>query len=579
MSALADYWEQVFKPSYLSAAFRSEWGQYLVLAVAYFIPFRRGQIDPAALPGQAVYPQSYRKIGELLADASYLTGVISEVTAQHYAATQVAEFCRSFVPSPSDRARGVVPATTVASMRGVAIEALADSLETWARRTVPGVAAVPTPVVSEAAGRVTDREAVVTSTGWSISPRAMNGQDGGHTDSLPRFEALAGDDDLAVERLPDLIHLVDQLLAQDISPTLGARARRLAQHLAAILFEIEPTAEATTRLTEPNLQLAMRRSGTSAGDAALDALANAGLLRRRDTRWQFAHPALVCVFAAEHVVDYSVRWVSLHPRHHRLMTWAAAILAGRADDGRNALFCQDLGRALGAWSLVSLLDAAEILAPFRDVPTPATRHFQEWLVGQLRALGGLPSGRLQARMWHCGQQLGVDLGGPLPTLAPETLLPPVALAAARQATDVSGLLADLGQAPGPNWFDDRRTLRGLLDRLRDGPDMMVKRQAAAWLWQSHLQTYLDWVVDSRRPWKTHRATALQVVADLAADPAVDDVTRTLARSALARDAHLVVLMSADRDYRALLFTLQLALGQRLFIGQPAGAWQVASADL
>jgi hypothetical protein len=41
MCALGHYWAQVFKPERLTLAFRDEWRQYLLLAVAYFVPFRR----------------------------------------------------------------------------------------------------------------------------------------------------------------------------------------------------------------------------------------------------------------------------------------------------------------------------------------------------------------------------------------------------------------------------------------------------------------------------------------------------------------------------------------------------------
>ena len=232
---------------------------------------------------------------------------------------------------------------------------------------------------------------------------------------------------------------------------------------------------------------------------------------------------------------------------------------------------------------MSLLDAADLLAPFQAAPTPATARFGQWLAGQLWELATIPSGWLQVRLWQCSVQLGVDLGLPSRLLAPETVIPPAALAAERQATDVPGLLTDLGLpaslADRPNWFDDRHAIRALLGGLRDSSDGIAKRRAAAWLWPAQLQVGLEWVVDPGRPWKTHRATALETMAELAGDPSADEMTRTLARSVLARDEHLLGLAASDRDYRALLFTLQLALGKRLFIGPPAGAWEVASADL
>ena len=59
MEALSDYWERVFIPDTLSPGFRDHWRQYLVLAVAYFRPFRQHQAAPGGRPGKITYPQSY----------------------------------------------------------------------------------------------------------------------------------------------------------------------------------------------------------------------------------------------------------------------------------------------------------------------------------------------------------------------------------------------------------------------------------------------------------------------------------------------------------------------------------------
>ncbi len=573
MGALADYWERVFKPADLSPAFRSEWDQYLLLAAAYFVPFRRS-------PGQPSYPQSYAKIGELLADAGYLAGVLADVTGDRHTTSRIEEFCRSLIPSPDDRTRGAVPATTVASARNTALAALAASLETSAGRATSCRSTVVQAAALVAGPAAAPALAVLPPV--PVDEPAIREADG-----VTMVSALAGDGDWPYDRLLDLGDRVERVLADSgargASPTQGVQARRLAQHLAAIRLEIEPTAEATTLLTDANVHLALRRTGLEETDFVLDRLVGARLLKRVANHWRFAYPALERLFAAEHVADYGVHWVSLHPCHHRLMTWAAAILAQRADDRRNAQFCQDLGRVLGAWSPVSLLDTADLLAPFQAAPTPATARFEQWLAERLRELATIPSGWLQAQLWHCGEQLGVNLGLPGRLLAPEAVVPPAALTAERQATDVPDLLTDLGLpaslADRPNWFDDRHAIRALLDGLRDSSDGIAKRRTAAWLWPAQLQVGLEWVVDPARPWRSHRATALETLAELAGDPSADEMTCTLARSVLARDEHLLGLSASDRDYRVLLFTLQLALGKRLFIGPPAGAWQVASSDL
>ena len=340
MGALADYWERAFRPAELSPAFRSEWDQYLLLAVAYFAPFRRSL-------GQPSYPQSYSKIGELLADAGYLAGVVADVTGDRHTTTWIDEFCRSLIPSADDRTRGAVPATTVASARNAALAALAESLDTWAARATTSQAVVAQPAGS-VAGFVAASALAVLPLVTVVEPVIRD------ADGVTMVSVLAGDGDWPDDRLLDLGDWVERVLAGSgtggASPTQSIQARRLAQHLAAIRLEIEPTAEATTLLTDANVHLAMRRAGLEEISAVLDRLVGARLLRRVNNHWDFAHPALERLFAAEHVADYGVHWVSLHPRHHRLMTWAAAILAQRGDDPRNTQFCRDLGRALGAWS-------------------------------------------------------------------------------------------------------------------------------------------------------------------------------------------------------------------------------------
>jgi hypothetical protein len=569
LAALGDYWKRVFKPDSVSPALREAWREYLVLEVAYFLPFRQRQVAAGGRPGRPSYPQSYSKLGELLSDAEYLAGVVAAVSSGQPDAGPIAELCRSLIPDPNDRARGAMPASTVKWLRGAALESLASSLEDFAQ--------------SVNSAKVVDREAIgplavaqTTERTVAAPPElpATRLADGPTTTTIPTKSPFvgAGQPSEPQEYSRGLV----------LSPSLGTQARRLAQQLAAIGCGVEPTAEPTPRLTDANVQVALRRVGASSGDWLLDALADAGLLRRDENWWAFVEPALAEQLAAEYAAEYGVRWVSLHPRHHTLMKAAATILARRADDGRNAQFCQYLGRALGAWSPVSLLDAADILAPFRDAPTPATARFGLWLVERLRELTPIPSGWLQAHLWQVGQGLGAELGLPVATQTREMVLPAATLTAERQATDLPRLLDDLGLparlAERANWFDDRRAIRALLECIHDGLDATAKRRAAAWLWLAQLEVSLEWVVYPSRPWKAHRATALEALAELTLDPAADEITRALARSVLARDECLLALAACDRDYCALLFTLQLALDKRLFIGPPAGAWQVASAD-
>jgi len=396
--------------------------------------------------------------------------------------------------------------------------------------------------------------------------------------------ALAGTDG---QQLPALLSFLDHSLARwesmNDSPALAARARRLAQHLAAIRQCIAPTAEPTTELTGPNVQLALRRVGATnedwgSSDPVLDQLAHFGVLRREGDRWGFAHPAVELFFAAEHLASDQEHWVSLQPGHRRLMRWTAAVLARRADDRRNDRFCQDLGRALRGWSPVVLVDAAHVLAQFRYSHTPATLRFQEWLGTQLKELAEVPSGWLRCRLCQCSQELGIELGGLAPERPPEPMVPPATLEAKRLATDVPEFLSQLGLprtlATRADWYEDRRVQRALLNCIQDGSDQTDQLTAAAWLRQSRLQTYVDLVIGGSRIWNAHRATALEFVAGVATNRELDEQARALARSVLATDAHLLGLAASDCRDRALLYTLELILDERLFFNQPQGAWLI-----
>jgi hypothetical protein len=84
------------------------------------------------------------------------------------------------------------------------------------------------------------------------------------------------------------------------------------------------------------------------------------------------------------------------------------------------------------------------------------------------------------------------------------------------------------------------------------------------------------VVDGPRIWNTHRVPALEIVAQIATNRKLDEQARALARSVLATDAHLLGLAASDSRDRALLYTLELMLDERLFFNQPQGAWLIYS---
>ena len=603
MGTIGAHWERVHKPGQLSVAFRNEWAQYLVLAVAYFIPFRQALTASDARCQHGVYPQSRAKLGELLSDAEFLAGILAEETEGKYGSTRISELCQALIPNSNNQDKGAMPASTVGSRRGVAIDALAASLEQRAARA-PATLPTRTLAAPTKPGDKHLEEAVIVppeapaSSATSLVPLSPHAVVPAQTQVVPLEVIVAGIPDMQeaeiaaaceiVEPVRVLSALVERALTNGhsgpISGTLGDRSRRLAQQLAAIGLSIEPTGEPTTRFTRPNVLLAMSRSGLALdryvdGDTLMDYLAQIGLLRPSENCWQFAHPALQELFGAEHLADYGQHWVSLRPVHRRLMRWTAAVLARRADDQRNEMFCHDLGQALKGWCQVSLLDMADIVAEFRYHHTPATDRFQAWLVSEIRPLAQIPSGSLQQALWQCGQRLGLDLGVSAPRTLSEVIVSPDCLETECRTTDLPDFLQQLGLpevwATDPAWCEKRSAINALLDCVSADSESGVRLRAASCLWRSSLQARVGLMVPTAGL-GVHRLSGLEAVARLAIDQRVDEATRTLARSALARDEHLLGLAALGQGYEPILVALLIMLDKRVFLDEHAAASRIYS---
>jgi hypothetical protein len=360
------------------------------------------------------------------------------------------------------------------------------------------------------------------------------------------------------------------------------KARRLAEFLAAIQLHIESSVEPTPSLVRQNVHRAMRGIGIepdrdNTGDLLIEILERAHILHAVDNRLEFSDPNLVDYFGATHIIEYGQHWVSLQPRHRRLMRWAAACLARRDDNQRTQQFVADLRQALSRASELSWLEVADIVAEFSRSQAPAIASLRMELFETLQRLTPIKSIRLHGALEECGQRLGLDFGR-APFDAPvEAIIPESELERAAAEMELATLLHVIGLTPPPGpdskLLGDGEVVRALLEQLQK-PGDGFQLPCAAWLRRSSLQAKLTFNIDLKAIWKSGAVSALEAVADIAIDSRVDELTWALARSVLTKDDFILRLWVSDEVYRPLVYTLLLALDKRLFFRSDTREWQV-----
>ncbi len=367
------------------------------------------------------------------------------------------------------------------------------------------------------------------------------------------------------------------------SLTLSDSARRLAQNLALIGLDIEPTAERTPRLTRHNVRVALWRSGLDSDRGRLAAgplelVLRAGLLRQEDGCVEFIHPWLAQLLAAERICDHDYHWASLHPRYARVLRWAAEILARRAEDRRIAEFCVDLDRATTTVSPLGWLDIANCLAVLGQWPgavkaLPILRDNLQLLVHPACV-------RLERKIAKTATRLGLTLNLTPGLAEPDDLISEETFATIRKTADLAQLTQEAGryETHDETGRASGKAVRVLLRQMRAAPSNLVKVQCAAWLQTADLSARMAVAPLAMVRRGTLLRTGLEELALIALEPSTPRITRLLAHSLLACDDHLIHLPRLDADFAPLVCELELAIGRRLWWDQREQRWTIVKSS-
>ena len=103
----------------------------------------------------------------------------------------------------------------------------------------------------------------------------------------------------------------------------------------------------------------------------------------------------------------------------------------------------------------------------------------------------------------------------------------------------------------------------LIEESRTQRDPIIRHHCAAWLRRSSLSKVTEIQIPSQ-PLKSRLLTALEVLAEIANDPAEDAFVRVLAKSVLAKDEFVLQLWKSRTEYAPLVYELLLAMKKRLF---------------
>lgn len=369
------------------------------------------------------------------------------------------------------------------------------------------------------------------------------------------------------------------------SMVIGEDARRLAQNLALVRLDIDPTSERTCRLTGHNVRVAHGRSGFESDTSRelprlLELLLGAGLLRQDDGCIDFVHASVPQLMAAERICEHDVHWVSLHPRYAQVMRWAATILARRGEDSRTAEFFIDLERAVGAVSPLGWLDIADCLVIFGDRHWPGAVRVLPILMGCMEELVHPACVRLQRAIGNRAGRLAISLNLTPDCTEPDELISSESFAAIRQSASLAHLVPEDGRYSAHDVVrpTSMRAVCTLLDGLQEAPSNLVRTQRAAWLQIADLSACVAVAPFAVIRGRTPLRTGLEELALIALNTSMPRVTRQLAQSVLANDERLTQLWQLGLDYAPLVCELELATGTRLWWDPGKQCWIVVQSD-
>ena len=350
------------------------------------------------------------------------------------------------------------------------------------------------------------------------------------------------------------------------------KAHRLLQKLARIRQRLDwPRAEPND-LTEDTVNRLFRDPILELRDQAegrilLDLCLRAGLLMRAGEAWQFTSPAIERFFAAEYAARET--WTSLWPRQRTLMAWTAALLVRYGSSYQQERFFAQLKSALERVADLSALEALDILGEVSS-DLPAALIFRDETLRRFKDLAKVESDAVQYAVQLRAERLGLKVGSSRKVEPPPDLISGQVLDI--YARDLPELLRQLGMKPPKGredqWLENRVVLNALIEGLRTQRDPIIRHQCAAWLHRSALAKFTEIQIPSQ-PLRSRLLTALEVLAEIASDPAEHSSVRVLAKSVLAKDEFVLQLWKSRIEYIPLVYELLLAMDKRLFSTQAA----------
>jgi hypothetical protein len=207
--------------------------------------------------------------------------------------------------------------------------------------------------------------------------------------------------------------------------------------------------------------------------------------------------------------------------------------------------------------------------------TAAIAQFRRWLAPLLHELTSIRSGQLQQALQRAAQFLNIDI--PASVREPEHVIPSKVLEEVKRIMDMTSFMELLGVseqfAGSKGRSEDRHVGLAAIQHLLNGATWDSGLQCAAWLQQS----ILDWPLDTG--WRSflpgQRVHAIDLLAKLSQFPETPELTRTLARSALATERHMTVLLNQGRkEHEALIYTLLIATGLRFMWNDSTEKWKL-----
>ncbi|CAG0937217.1 hypothetical protein TFLX_06136 [Thermoflexales bacterium] len=213
---------------------------------------------------------------------------------------------------------------------------------------------------------------------------------------------------------------------------------------------------------------------------------------------------------------------------------------------------------------LSSLDAMDILEE-AGADLPAALIFKDEALRRFNDLAKIESDAVRYAGQLRAERFSLKVGLSCKYEPPVDLIPGHVLDS--YARDLPGLLRQLDTKPlkgrEDQWLDDRGVLNSLIAGLQTQRDPIIRHQCAAWLRRSSLSKVTEVQIPSQIL-KSRKLSALEVLAEIALNPAEDLLTCALVKSVLARDGFVLQLWKSRTEYIPLVYELLLAIDKRLF---------------